>query len=657
MIQVSESFIVSRLESKETRKVLEGHSNDISCIYPMIRAITANKPTRNKTYYPAENLIGDEKKGSGVYSLLTPYPVPIIQNHNVGEDFPDPSPVYGRVKFANFVKNTATTGEGGYVSIVPEISDPKAIDLIMSDRFLTVSIGVETESVTCSICGKDIHTCDHTPGATYKVGNQDVECVKIIGPLWFREISFVTIPSDETARVLQKNVQEESFRILGAVDKNETEIELPESREEFKIIKEEWSKPMKQSMNSQEEVVVQVGSIPSSKVLTTEPKKPEHELEHSQSSSADEQSPSLSQKDTKVSTDGKEVTAHIEPLENTSLVAKVKKEKKKYEEGGPITFLVLEDVLTNSSYSFLVTASRDSVLTFYSGLKEAEIPKRFKKILFSELSKFCVKNAINLPEVLKKYEGRENEDTRNVTLPLRISVAPTNYSWLLKLMTRGRENKMKENSVQSTKVNVASAIEKPLDVGDVSKNEQKENTQGLDVHSHKEPHSNAKSVKEEDAALSVKESVVLKEAVTALRRQVGILNKECMEMASSSHLRLAEEVAVLSQILRKVTARNKSLKELTLEFSKRTTHSLEDLLADLHLEFTGEAIIPISSIEKAASPVLKSDEMKSLPEDTAKVGKVSPVIEEEEESTYLFYGMTPDKVEKKIKELMESSSK
>jgi hypothetical protein len=267
-IQVMEAKIMAPQSGASLRKIMEDRSDDISAIYPEIRAITAARVTRNKTYYPAESLIGSAETGSGIYSLLDPYPVPVIRDHNAtpGMLGGESSPIYGRVKYAKFVSDGAG---GGYVSVVPEISDPKAIQMILSERFLTVSIGVETDSVRCSICGQgegasdtqQDYPCTHVPGNTYIVDGVPREAYRIIGPVWFEEISFVTIPSDTTARVLSKSVvQNESLPLLGVRSERDGDISIKGKEERFAMIRETWNKSSK--VFGFGTIVAQTGSLP-----------------------------------------------------------------------------------------------------------------------------------------------------------------------------------------------------------------------------------------------------------------------------------------------------------------------------------------------------------------------------------------------------------
>lgn len=181
-----QKFIVSESEKKDKKKKL--------VLKPRIEAIHAGR-TRNDNIYPAEKLKGDYKLKSGVYSFLQPYPKPVIKNHDT-----DSEPL-GRVTNAQFITDSATGKEA--VVIIPEITDPETIEKILDGRYLTVSIGATTDSAICNICGKDIIKegwCGHVRGEEY----DGVVCGWIVGNLWFDEVSFVNVPADSDAKVIDK---------------------------------------------------------------------------------------------------------------------------------------------------------------------------------------------------------------------------------------------------------------------------------------------------------------------------------------------------------------------------------------------------------------------------------------------------------------------
>lgn len=173
-------------------------------IFPEIRAITADSVTRNYTLYPAGALMGDPNEGTGFHSLLNPYPIPILRDHLVTlDEGADPNAPFGRVINASYV----TDSTGGWIRAVPVITDPKAIAMILDQRFMTVSIGGEVSECYCSVCtaNGDRYNMieqgfcnEHWPGETY----DGVLCYWEMGGMKMYEISFVNVPADENARVV-----------------------------------------------------------------------------------------------------------------------------------------------------------------------------------------------------------------------------------------------------------------------------------------------------------------------------------------------------------------------------------------------------------------------------------------------------------------------
>lgn len=200
--------VLTEAKSSETRTVLK----------PRIEAIHAGR-TRNNNIYPAEKLRGDrtfkDENGSlmpsGVHSFTMPYPKPMVIDHYTSADN-----CTGRIVNAQFVKDAVTNKE--MIVIIPEITSEDAVEKILDGRYLTVSVGVSTDSAICNICGNDIINngwCDHEKGEVY----DGVKCGWIIGNIWFDECSWVAVPADTSAKVVDK----------GEVTTIETYMEVGES--------------------------------------------------------------------------------------------------------------------------------------------------------------------------------------------------------------------------------------------------------------------------------------------------------------------------------------------------------------------------------------------------------------------------------------------
>jgi hypothetical protein len=99
------------------------------------------------------------------------------------------------------------------------ITDPVAIELILSSRLLTTSISTEPEFVKCSICGINKYDasseCEHRKGQMYEdaEGNPAL-CYYEMGPLHACELSYVNAPSDTTSRNVDPDIGESGLRLL-----------------------------------------------------------------------------------------------------------------------------------------------------------------------------------------------------------------------------------------------------------------------------------------------------------------------------------------------------------------------------------------------------------------------------------------------------------
>jgi len=189
---ISESSIVKATLPKDVKLQEMTTEGGIRYLLPRIEAIHAGA-TRNNTRYLADKLRGHEELKSGTFSWTKPYPKPVIYNHDVETE------VTGRVHTASYTEFT-TAGRPGII-VVPKISHPKAIQDIMDGRLLTVSIGATTDSAICTICGTDIINegfCGHYRGEVFDGVTAQWEC----GNLWFDELSWVNVPADQDAMIV-----------------------------------------------------------------------------------------------------------------------------------------------------------------------------------------------------------------------------------------------------------------------------------------------------------------------------------------------------------------------------------------------------------------------------------------------------------------------
>jgi hypothetical protein len=195
------------------KRFLEAHDQKLPpVIYPELRVLTADKKTKNRTYYPESSLRGDADRGTGLISFTRPYPIPVIRDHLTGGSSlfgpAESSEIYGRVfKPAQYLR----LGNEGFIRALPSITHPEAIEGVLTGRWLTVSLGSQAQSVKCSVCSTELtkEGCDHERGDFYPVeGEGEKECYWIIGDIVAKEISFVISPSDDQAGVLNPNLTE-----------------------------------------------------------------------------------------------------------------------------------------------------------------------------------------------------------------------------------------------------------------------------------------------------------------------------------------------------------------------------------------------------------------------------------------------------------------
>lgn len=91
----------------------------------------------------------------------------------------------------------------GYIELSLKVSNPDAVQKILREEFLTVSVGFKTDSAICSICHQDWAVddrCDHRLGEVVD-GKQ---MFLISGAMDFEEVSFVNFPADPFAGVVSK---------------------------------------------------------------------------------------------------------------------------------------------------------------------------------------------------------------------------------------------------------------------------------------------------------------------------------------------------------------------------------------------------------------------------------------------------------------------
>lgn len=171
----------------------------------------------NKRVYPAKFVSKGFKtffsKASGGDSE---FDKPVLKHHDMHEDpigrvvkaiF---SPLkQGRAFDEDYMTPDETGGKGsGVVTVDAIITDPESIQKIIDGRYISVSAGHTTDTMTCSICDKSILKCDHWPGKYYDEEGEEVDaaegflCFYITGNMSYDELSFVNMPAQPPAKLV-----------------------------------------------------------------------------------------------------------------------------------------------------------------------------------------------------------------------------------------------------------------------------------------------------------------------------------------------------------------------------------------------------------------------------------------------------------------------
>ena len=232
-VRLSDSLTITPIEVPEANKMILADSAYTSNNAPLMVKIAATHAgiiTRNNGFYLPD------KMRDGAISFIQNYGKPVLLHHNAVDGDP-----VGRVRHASYT-DTSTglikqdsylkdfvdphtsfetkiglvdrlikdgmlddpTYEGvGYIELVAAITDQEAIAKIADNRYLTVSIGAETNAAVCSICKTDWaetgEICEHVPGEIYDGKTAFV----IAGDLFYDEVSFVSTPADPHAKVIE----------------------------------------------------------------------------------------------------------------------------------------------------------------------------------------------------------------------------------------------------------------------------------------------------------------------------------------------------------------------------------------------------------------------------------------------------------------------
>lgn len=94
----------------------------------------------------------------------------------------------------------------GHVELIAKITDPDAINKILDNKYVSVSVGGNAKSAICSVCGENVKNGHrHMRGAQYN----GEPCFYIGGDMVFEHVSYVDVPADKkTVSTLIRDAEE-----------------------------------------------------------------------------------------------------------------------------------------------------------------------------------------------------------------------------------------------------------------------------------------------------------------------------------------------------------------------------------------------------------------------------------------------------------------
>lgn len=110
----------------------------------------------------------------------------------------------------------------GYAYTINNDKNKDLIDEIKAGIKKEVSVGLNNESVNCSICGVSVYSrdCNHYIGETYNIDGVNTKCIGLLDSVFDAyEWSFVAVPAQKEAGVIKKmkNKKEEGLMSLKAL--------------------------------------------------------------------------------------------------------------------------------------------------------------------------------------------------------------------------------------------------------------------------------------------------------------------------------------------------------------------------------------------------------------------------------------------------------
>lgn len=600
-----------RVSPQSSRSLKESLGSEIpKAVYPEIRAITANKPTRNKTYYPYENLCSSQDGKRGIITYLYPYPKPILYQHDAESGHAE---VFGRSKYV------AMAEEGGvrFVDLIPEITDPVAIQKVLDGRFLTVSIGSESDWVKCSICGCNRHEdfCDHNRGDVYKLkGGELAECVWHIGPMVFEELSFVICPSDQDARVLKVHTDLAKVPLLKAESLKLGDTFVESNRKFWNFAVEESARileslPIVESPGPDDEVtepeeVLTMGALydlaeddPDFDTPAEEYPEFEAKLSSKQRKALPDSawcgpSKSFPANDLNHARVGLSMLARSKAPNKDKIRACLQRRLAKFK-GKDSCIALLSDSKLLAEFPILAVNPGNAV-EMGTILEESGIPDIYKSGMQQRLAYLCKREKCPRHKSLSEaYESLGNEEVGPVVIEMDGETYPILYTVIETLMaTINRE----ETEHMGEEIVVEAALETPEVVVETT----------------------------EEVVVVAESTEAGTPAVIEEARADELTELLVRERAASKGFR-AETAAVLALVLHKPLARGKGFEALTKELSGRSLESLSDMVKDALLEL--ESGPPSSEVPPVENPVLAGIPLTQEERDSTSVEALVAQIE------------------------------
>lgn len=674
-------------------------------IYPEIRAITANWETRNSTFYPTQSLVGDPKTGSGYRSALYPYRIPIIKDHKAEPDKrtgAEASKIYGRAKVARFI----TEGKGGYTSIIAAITDPEAVYQVLTENFLTTSIGIEAEECYCSICGFNIiqgGACpDHDKGEVYKKDGKEVRALWVVGPVFHQELSFVTVPSDVNSGVINPDIGFDKIRVLIGESRDGTLLDLSSGNKfpgeqlgffrgspVFFFPEKKSSKTFKEFyMPDKDDALLTLGELygldkehPDFGKEGTLTAKQRNNLPDSAFCGPDRSFPA---QDRAHSSNGlARLNQYKGPGNKDSIRAclqrKLKQQGGKSGKENAEVLAVLKDEKYKLEIPLIYMG--ESVEETVSILSNLPLLEEDRKTIESVLVRSIKKNKETIPASLSECEESEDDGPAVITLnennypllynlvesiqytDLMIEAAGDTAKEYQKTKKKEKETRERAESLE-TKLNSLKESNSTLEEGYNSKLEEKnkfleERDSKIKELESKLSGDTDKVVEEIESRLkeSQDETEKFKSEAQEFKTLAESLQNSVTRLLTESHLHLARQVAILKKVQGRSSTKGKTVKELTESYKQRTKSSLIDDLEEMLQEDIDSSTVFNPEKDKIENPIKNVENNGKNPPPPTPQDVVDSDVGD---PTYVIYNINHKAVSERLtrdRELLALSSK